>query len=918
MDYRSPFEIKQSILEEVQSLTQSAAHPNGSKRPKKSGAAGSSSSSSDPTLIEKEMPGIENMNALNANMKLEEDVQRHIESGQLQAYEVPLYIMNNGSTTQKISMFQHLHKTIKDFDSKKLTALINGLGESMFVQAPELQCSAPAGLIEVLPLISRDHIVEMFVGYRTMLEVSSLDVRQSWVPFMLECCRYLDAKVLLDKVVPLSIKKCEHSEQPDQRVFACTLMGHMCRRLSADQVISSILTKALAMCQDTNIAVRCEMCTQLGEVARAIGLENAKTRVTAELFELLSDEERLVSRAAFSCLIDLIELFDAPYRREHFFPIIKSYISSPPEEVLSLLIEEFGRFLWKIRSDIQSHEDITLFATFFRQSSQKSDAEVRRMCAFNLPAVVASLPLSAYTSHIHHCTKALSTFFFFDAPYRREHFFPIIKSYISSPPEEVLSLLIEEFGRFLWKIRSDIQSHEDITLFATFFRQSSQKSDAEVRRMCAFNLPAVVASLPLSAYTSHIHHCTKALSTDSHTPVRRAVAGGFHELVTLLGDKAASLLCDTFAVIAQDPSIEVRTMLMKNAPQVLQTFSSQLRTDKERDAFFLALVPAFLSFDQQCPKDWRKSIMLLDVLSKSHEYYNGQVLFEKFVPPLLRHLSESANIIKDQCAELIMTFAASMRVSSNAVEVFHKLYNEFGKSTSCYQRLNYVRLFACACEQFSRKFLKERMLDLILELSRDQVTSIRIAVAKVAPKIRRVLKGVSQPNEQTQLDNFMNALQRLQMDEDELVREAAREGSDIIEQMERDYNRQQLMRSAPPSTEDVVDKKREETEGNLIEAAKDFDKAERRSKLKELLKSEKEREETTAGPRKPGAHVPTKRTSNLTNAPSKPHSSNSLLGSAGKEATTPTGSAHRPVTKLSSTAASRETGPTPTVRLTKR
>jgi serine/threonine-protein phosphatase 4 regulatory subunit 4 len=813
MDYRSPFEIKQSILEEVQSLTQSAAHPNTTKRPKKAGAA-TSSGSADPTLIEKEMPGIENMNALNANMKMEEDVQRHIESGQLQSYEVPLYIMNNGSTTQKISMFQHLHKTIKDFEGKKLTALINGLAESMFVQAPELQCAAPAGLIEVLPLMSTDHIVEMFVGYRTMLEVSALEVRQSWVPFMLECCRYLDAKLLLDKVVPLSIKKCEHSEQPDQRVFACTLMGHMCRRLSAEQVIASILNKALAMCQDTNIAVRCEMCTQLGEVARAIGLENAKARVTAELFELLSDEERLVSRAAFSCLIDLIELFDAPYRREHFFPIIKSYISSPPEEVLSLLIEEFGRFLWKIRSDIQSHEDITLFATFFRQSSQKSDAEVRRMCAFNLPAVVASLPISAYTSHIHHCTKALST--------------------------------------------------------------------------------------------------------DSHTPVRRAVAGGFHELVTLLGDKAAALLCDTFAVIAQDPSIEVRTMLMKNAPLVLQTFSSQLRSEKERDAFFLSLVPALLSFDQQCPKDWRKSIMLLDVLSKSHEYYNGQVLFEKFVPPLLRHLSESANIIKDQCAELIMTFTASMRVSSNAVEVFHKLYHEFGRSTSCYQRLNYVRLFSCACEQFSRKFLKERMLDLILELSRDQVTSIRIAVARVAPKIRRVLKSVSQPNEQTQLDNFLNALQRLQMDDDELVREAARESSDIIEQIERDYNRQQLMRSAPTSTEDVVDKKREETEGNLIEAAKDFDKAERRSKLKELLKSEKEKEETT-GPRKPGAHVPTKRTSNLATGPNKPHSSNSLLGSAGKEATTPTGSAtHRPVTKLSSTAATRETGPTPTVRLTKR
>jgi serine/threonine-protein phosphatase 4 regulatory subunit 4 len=706
-------------------------------------------------------------------------------------------------------MFQHLHKTIKDFDGKKLSQLINGLCESMFVQAPELQCAAPAGLMEVLPLISEDHVVELFLGSRTMLEVSSLDVRQSWVPLMLDCCKYFDPKTIIDKVVPLSIKKCEHSEQPDQRVFACTLMGHICKRLSADQVMTSVLTKALSMCQDTNVAVRCEMCTQLGEVARSIGLEQAKARVTAELFELLSDEERLVSRAAFSCLIDLIEFFDAPYRREHFFPIIKSYISSPPEEVLSLLIEEFGRFLWKIRSDIQSSEDVTLFATFFRQSSQKSDAEVRRMCAFNLPAVVASLPLSAYTSHIHHCTKALAT--------------------------------------------------------------------------------------------------------DAHTPVRRAVASGFHELVTLLGDKAASLLCDTFGVIAQDPSIEVRTMLMKNAPQVLEVFSSQLRGDKERDAFFLSLVPALLSFDQQCPKDWRKTIMLLDVFTKSHEYYSGQVLYEKFVPTLLRHLSESANIIKDQCAELVMTFTASMRVTTNAVDVFNKLYNDFGKSASCYQRINYVRLFSFACEHFSRKFLKERMLDLILELSRDNVTSIRIAVARVAPKIRRVLKNVSLPNEQIQLDNFQGAVQRLQMDDDEMVREAARESSDIIEQIEREYSRQTLMKNTAANPEEVVDKKREEMEGNLVEAAKDYDKAERRSKLKELLKSEKEKEETL-GHRKPGTHVPTKRGSNLSTTSqvpvNKPHSSNSLLSSASKDsAGTPTGSASHRVSKFSS-ATTRDSGAT--------
>lgn len=795
MDYRSPFEIRQSILEEVQSMQAagiqgaSSMSCTGKKdRSKKSSSSSSGSSTSnggpsaaaagsggssgtakdDPSCVEKEMPGIENLNALNANMHLEEEVQRHIESEKLPQNEVCVYIMNNGSTNQKISMFQHLFKSVKDMDEKKTTAMLNSVLQSMWVQAPELQAAAPSGLSEMLAYVSPTHATEVLIGGKAMLEVSTLEIRQAWSHLALECLLYMEPSAILQHAVPLSLKKCEHTEPHDQRVLACTMMGRMCTRLNAEQVTKSILSKALAMCQDTNVAVRCEMCTQLREVARSIGLEQAKQRVTAELFELLSDEERLVSRAAFSCLIDLIEFFDAPYRREHFFPIIKSYISSPPEEVLSLLIEEFGRFLWKIRSDIQSSDDVTLFASFFRQSTQKADAEVRRMCAYNLPAVVASLPSTAYASTLHACTKSLSV--------------------------------------------------------------------------------------------------------DSHTPVRRAIAAGLHEIANLLQDKAAFYLCDIFSVISQDPSMEVRTVLMRQAPSVLQTFSAQLRVERERDAFFMSLIAGLQSFDQQSQKDWRKTAMLLEAYKSFPEYYSGTVLFDMFIPTLQRHLREGANIIRDTCAQLLMSFTASVRQTNLVVDVFHKVTNDLGKNTSCYQRLNFVRVFSHACDYFSRRFIKERMLELLLELSRDAVAAVRQAVAQTALKVRRVLKPpLTTPADQALLDNFQGAVQRLLMDEDELVRNAARDSAEWIEPVEREYGRLMSMKSIPPQADDIADKKRDEAEGNLIEAAKEYDKAERRNKLKELLKSEREKEDTalvggTHGSRKSGgpSSLPPKRTSNLT------------------------------------------------------
>jgi serine/threonine-protein phosphatase 4 regulatory subunit 4 len=696
---------------------------------------------------EGEVPGKENLTALNASLQHEEKVQRHIESGNLAPHEVALYILANGSTGQKLSMLQHLGRTLKECDPKKTAEIFNELNAAMWTQELELQVQAPAALESILGMLNDSLILLLLGGARTMLDVKTDQVRKAWSQLILAMVPTLGKDLLMREMVPLALKKGDHSEPRDQRVFGCQLMGRLCRQLDGDTIGKTILTKAISLCQDTETSVRVAMCEQLGEVARAIGLERTKEKITAELFELLVDEEKLVSRAAFTSLIDLVEFFDPPYRREHFYPIIKSYITSPPEEVLSLLVDEFGRFLWKIKSDIQGAEDVTLFANFFRQSAQKPDPEVRRLCAYNLPAVVASLPLSVYQTHL-----------------------------------------------------SQLQ---------------------------------------------------RALSLDSHAPTRRAIAAGLHELCVLLGDKAALHLKDSFLALAQDANLSVRTVIMGHLSAILDVFSNQLKGD-ERDAFFNAIVPHICSFEAAVHRDWRKCSKLLESFPAFPRYFTGPTLHERFIPILVTHLVTGAAAMKEQCATLLVLFTKQLGSNMLIVEAFSKIVADFGRSPSCFNRMTFSLLFRHCANSYSRKFMRDRLLKPLLALAEDPVPNVRIQLVRVWPVVRRVMKA---PVDAEYATLFNGAMQKLKVDTDSEVQLTLRSVAPEVEAIENNFARQVAMK-VTNSPDDVKDREMEAAEGDLLEVAREQEKIEKRQKLREMLRSEAAALDVGPAGRPPGGKAP--------------------------------------------------------------
>lgn len=757
MDYRSPFELRQQLMEEARAA-QAAPPSKKSKLKSKlpastradacaapppredatsknsAGFMPSTALPDDPTALVREVPGAENIEALNAALAREEAVQRYVEKEKLSVEESAKYIMANGSTGQRISFFGHVREKLVDLSPKRISKVLEILLDSMWAQDPELQCQAPNNLLKFVGLLDGSTASEVYDVTKTMLSVQTQEVRVAWSRLLLSLVDYLPPDVLQGDLIALAVSKSDHAQPQDQRELSCQLLGRACPQLSAPKAEELVLPRALALCQDTNVSVRQHMCQQLCTLAHSLGVEKAKTLVAPDLFELLGDEEQAVSRAAFSCLIDLVEFFGPAYRREKLFPIIKTFISNPPSEVVGLLVGEFGRFLDAIKTDITSEDDVVLFAEFFCNAATGSEAEARQHCAFNFPAVVASLPRSVFAANL---SKALSS-----------------------------------------------------------------------------------------------------LSVDSCVGARRSVAAGLHALLPLLPPSAVDVLDQPFLRLIRDRDVTVRTALLGHIHAVLDYFQKS-KAGAARQAFFVKVLDAVLSWVGAPIVNWHTMHHVIDIIERYLDIFEEKTLMEQVVPLLWGYVKTGATVLKKRCATLLMHIAAGIESPAVQAQVFSKLNADFARATSCYSRQAYLYFVKAAFNYFSLRSIRERMLECCLELQRDAVATVRLALAQALPLIARALRTTTPAGALE--DEFATMVDRLSEDVDDEVRASAQAYMTAAAWQSR-TDKIPLHNCKLSAEEEEVDRQREAAELPMLEHAKETDKAERRAKLRDLLKSEREKE----------------------------------------------------------------------------
>mmetsp|Transcript_29490 Transcript_29490/g.56637 ORF Transcript_29490/g.56637 Transcript_29490/m.56637 type:complete len:789 (+) Transcript_29490:288-2654(+) len=226
------------------------------------------------------------------------------------------------------------------------------------------------------------------------------EVVDSWLGVLFELIPLMDQNTLGRDIADLALSKGEVDMTAQSRLLFCRIVGKLAPHVQPTTFETRFISKAMALCQDTDYQVRICMCEQLDSISRATGLELTRKLVMPELMELLNDEETAVRVAAFECVVNLLDFLHGDLRKE-VFQLIKQFIGATDEATMLCIGRLYGPLIVQVTSDFQNEDDWNIFYQVFKSLTHSQDPKLRQLAAFNFPGVLHSMGVRKYAMHLH-------------------------------------------------------------------------------------------------------------------------------------------------------------------------------------------------------------------------------------------------------------------------------------------------------------------------------------------------------------------------------------------------------------------------------------------------------------------------------------------------------------------------------------
>eukprot|EP00669_Euglena_mutabilis_P011261 TRINITY_DN5920_c0_g1_i1.p1 TRINITY_DN5920_c0_g1~~TRINITY_DN5920_c0_g1_i1.p1 ORF type:complete len:682 (-),score=165.33 TRINITY_DN5920_c0_g1_i1:7-2052(-) len=631
----------------------------------------------DP-FYEQELP-VAGLAAACSTIIQDSEVERFIAQDHLSPGDRAVYLLEHGSMLQKCSVVEGLQRMAAGPGTSDVARVLAGMTELLWQCEDEVQTAASMGVLQALLEFSEVHLVQLFPLVKTMACLRVDAARERWRPTLVAYAARCPPHP--GRLHAVGTGANGPSEPQDVRQGACEVLGALFPQLPSAVKEGPLLQKVLALCQDTDYNVRLTMCRQLDPIARALSPQRAEQAIAKELFDLLDDEEIAVFQAAFSALIDLLDLLPQSVRRDRALPLVHRVLSRPADASPSVL-RAFGKCLCQLAGDLGREEDFRPFVSFFE--------------------------------HCVRCRDAAGT---------------------------------------------------------------------DSRVLCAYNFPAVVHGLGARRYLSALPSVLKDLSEDPCPEVRRRVAAGFHEVCAILQDKALPHVLEPFFSMAADAAQEVRDALFGNLGAILRGFHACGLADRR---LLSDVAGAITAYEAAVQPVWRKVLVLLQQFDVFPLLFPSDLLHDLFPPIVFHHLAQGTVDIKEKAAELLAAFTRRLGDPAQQLAVLNQIILDFGQSPSYWHRLTYITCCLRFLEHFSHRVFWEKLLELVLDLTMDPVSNVRLRVCLLIPPVKRLRWTTESADLATVFDEKVALLSA---DPDRDVREAAARGLRRMTDLHRDAQR---------------------------------------------------------------------------------------------------------------------------------
>nr|XP_032818810.1 serine/threonine-protein phosphatase 4 regulatory subunit 4 isoform X2 [Petromyzon marinus] len=699
-------------------------------------------------------------------LKTPEEIERLTVDEGLSDIERAVHLLSSGQDVQWISVACSLPELLQRSPAEALRRVLPKVREVLHVAGPETQLASAESFLASLRggLVTPAVFAQGFLP-AVLMNVEHRDpaVANAWLQTLLSAIEIMPKDLVKREVLGIATAKGQLSQAVPSRIVCCKILGKIATKFDAYTIGKEVLPLVRALCQDVELEVRATMCRQLESVARGLGLEQTRVAVLPELLELAADEEGGVRTAALETLTNAIAMLDSATCRHTVVPLVEGFCEralAGDENSMPSLALNFGRLCHSLSATLSEEQRWSLLEHYCRLSRAGAAVE---------------------NGNGHSGGPGM------EGPRRDADVHVGVA-----------------------------QQQQQLAPGASGERSARQ---AECRRHCAYNLPAMVQFAQPENFSSRLRAAFAAMCHDRDAGVRATVASSLLEVAKLLAPKV-HLIHKELLSLLQDESLQVLDALVDNLTEVLLLVRRTSSHDNKAPPAS-ELIAALLAAEARAGASlkWRLHERLVASLAGLPAVLSSDQLYYKFVPVAFRIIDTHRVLPVQQAAvRTLCTLIRHNRRHEQRQEMCDKLVAQLCRARSFRHRVLFLDACGYLMEHFSRAFLKRAFFTHAMALACDPVANVRMRLCSLLPRLKALLRLPGDHDLQQQLEAAIRRSLSQERDADALA--AVRKAVLALDRIEVAVD--SLHRK--PCEEDLIDEQREQDENLLMEEQREREK----------------------------------------------------------------------------------------------
>ncbi|PXF48553.1 Serine/threonine-protein phosphatase 4 regulatory subunit 4 [Gracilariopsis chorda] len=322
----------------------------------------------------------------------------------------------------------------------------------------------------------------------------------------------------------------------------------------------------------------------------------------------------------------------------------------------------------------------------------------------------------------------------------------------------LLEIDSEVFGKLLYCCHEYLADDATKKEVLKAFSEMATCNGPIIRKNCAFNMPGVATCLAKRGRFL-LSSIVEFLSRDSEPETRWRLAAGLHETIKCLAGKdTIGNLFTTVLRLLQDSNALVRMNTLRHLEKLLAQLARHSGYNSVRK-----LAPIFEKLHLLSEGNWRTQELLARQLRLATPLVPPPAIRSNVLPLLYSISKDSSHLVRKATMATIATCMRYLPDTTEREQVMQAFRTTWAHGPVYWMRIAFIDSAKAAHEMYSKCLFRDTYGSEVLRLSQDVVPNVRLRVALLLPDIAPACY---------QMEEFHNALERLQDDIDEGVVEA--------------------------------------------------------------------------------------------------------------------------------------------------